>query len=159
MIDFRSRFESIDTHLASNMGRWGIPALRISIAIIFIWFGILKPIGISPAADLVRETVSWMPVFDPDQWLIIIGWWEVLIGLSFLHPRTIRFAILLLALQMVGTFLPLIVLPDIVFQPERIPFGPTLEGQYIIKNLVIIAAAIAVGGTVRDQSKPARSEG
>ena len=134
------------------MDRWGVLMLRLSLALIFIWFGILKPLGLSPAAPLVAATVQWMPLFTPPQWLAVIGWWEVAIGITFLFQRTLRIAIALLALQMIGTFLPLILSPHVAFQPGRIPYAPTVEGQYIIKNLVIIAAALVVGGTVR---KPA----
>lgn len=133
------------------MRRAGVPALRISLAVIFVWFGLLKPLGISPAADLVVSTVGWLPVLSPRTALALIGWWEVAIGLTFLFRRTLRVAIALLALQMVGTFMPLVMLPEITFQPGRVPYAPTLEGQYIIKNLLIIAAALAVGGTVRER--------
>lgn len=137
------------------MRRWGVPALRVSLAIIFVWFGILKPLGLSPAGPLVKATVAWMPLFDPDTWLAIIGWWEVAIGLTFLTRKTSRIAIGLLAMQMVGTFLPLAILPDVTFQPGHFPYAPTIEGQYIIKNLLIISAAMVLGGTVR-HSAPAR---
>jgi uncharacterized membrane protein YkgB len=137
------------------MGRWGTFAVRISFGIIFIWFGILKPLGISSAEPLVIATVPWLPVFDGGTWVAIIGWWEVAIGVAFLFRRTIRIAIALLALQMVGTFMPLIVLPEITFQVGRLPYGPTLEGQYIIKNLMIISAALVVGGTVRKEKMEA----
>lgn len=137
------------------MRRWGEPALRVSLAIIFVWFGILKPFGLSPAGPLVKATVAWMPFFDPDTWLAIIGWWEVAIGLTFLTRKTSRIAIGLLAMQMVGTFLPLAILPDVTFQPGHFPYAPTIEGQYIIKNLLIISAAMVLGGTVRHPA-PAR---
>ena len=132
------------------MRRWGVPALRVSLAVIFVWFGILKPLGLSPAAPLVKATVGWMPLFSPDGWLAIIGWWEVLIGLTFLTRKTSRIAIALLAMQMAGTFLPLVLLPQVTFQPGHFPYAPTIEGQYIIKNLLIISAALVLGGTVRD---------
>ena len=61
---------------------------------------------------------------------------------------TIRIAIVLLALQMVGTFMPLIVLPEVTFQAGLLPYAPTMEGQYIIKNLLIISGALVIGGTV-----------
>jgi uncharacterized membrane protein YkgB len=125
----------------------GIPFLRYSLAIIFIWFGLLKPLGISP----VIATVDWIPIFAPGTWLDIIGWWEVLIGVTFFFKRTTRLAILLLAFQMIGTFLPLIILPDVTYQAGAIPYGLTLEGQYIIKNLLVIAAALVIGGTVRNR--------
>ena len=141
--------DRIDRSIATFMRRYGIVALRISLAIIFIWFGILKPLGISPAAPLVERTVDWMPFFSPDEWVAVIGWWEVAIGVAFLFRATTRVAIALLALQMVGTFMPLVLLPTVTFQPGRIPYAPTMEGQYIIKNLLIISAALVIGGTVR----------
>ena len=146
-------FDEIDRKISTFMERWGILAVRISFGIIFIWFGILKPLGISSAESLVLATVPWLPVFEGETWVTIIGWWEVLIGVAFLFKRTIRIAIGLLALQMVGTFLPLVMLPEITFQSGYFPYGPTMEGQYIIKNLMIISAALVVGGTVRRQNK------
>jgi uncharacterized membrane protein YkgB len=143
-------FDEIDRRISTFMGRWGTLAVRISFGIIFIWFGILKPLGISSAEPLVIATVPWMPVFDGGTWVSIIGWWEVAIGIAFLFRRTIRVAVALLALQMVGTFMPLVLLPDVTFQAGHFPYGPTLEGQYIIKNLMIISAALVVGGTVRE---------
>ena len=131
------------------MSRWGVAVLRLALAVIFVWFGLLKPLGLSPAEPLVLATVDSLPVFRPATWLILIGWWEVVIGVTFLHPATIRIAIALLALQMVGTFLPLVLLPEVTFQSGRVPYGLTMEGQYIIKNLLVIAAAMVIGGTVR----------
>jgi uncharacterized membrane protein YkgB len=130
------------------MHHWGTQALRGSLGIIFKWFGILKPLGISAAEPLVIATVHWLPFFNGELWVAIIGWWEVAIGISFLFKRTIRIAIVLLALQMVGTFMPLIVLPEVTFQAGLLPYAPTMEGQYIIKNLLIISGALVIGGTV-----------
>lgn len=135
------------------MAGWGVKALRYSVGVIFIWFGILKPFGLSPAGPLVIATVDFLPLFSPEQWLAAIGWWEVAIGATFLIRSTVRIAIALLALQMVGTFLPLFMLPGVTFQAGRIPYAPTMEGQYIIKNLLIISAALVVGGTVRRRSE------
>ncbi len=148
-----SAFDRIDGAIADFMGRYGLLALRVSLGIIFIWFGVLKPPGVSTAAPLVKATVHWLPIFSPENWVIVIGWWEVAIGVTFLFPRTTRVAIALLAMQMAGTFMPLVLLPEITFQAGRIPWAPTLEGQYIVKNLMIISAAIVLGGTVRRQSR------
>ncbi|MEL7472516.1 MAG: hypothetical protein AAGK04_04300 [Planctomycetota bacterium] len=144
------RLSTIDDWIARFMRRYGHGALRYSLAIIFIWFGLLKPLGISPAAPLLLQTVEWMPLFSPQIWLHVIGWWEVAIGVLFLFRPALRFAIALLALQMVGTFMPLVTLPTVTFQPGRIPYGLTMEGQYIVKNLLIISAAMVIGGTVRE---------
>lgn len=141
--------DKIDYFISAFMRRWGFLALRISLGIIFIWFGVLKPFGMSPAEPLVLATVRWLPLFDGELWVVIIGWWEVAIGIAFFFRGTIRIAIGLLALQLVGTFMPLILLPEVTFQAGHFPYGPTMEGQYIIKNLLIISSALAVGGTVR----------
>lgn len=139
--------EKLDQRIATWMGRYGLFILRVSLATIFIWFGGLKLLGISPAAELVKRTVYWFP---PEQFLPVLGWWEVAIGVCLLVRPLLRLGILLLFLQMPGTTLPLFLLPEVCF--TRIPVGLTLEGQYIVKNLVLIGAAIVVGGTVRKKS-------
>ena len=139
--------DNIDRRVATWMNYFGHRMLRYSLSIIFIWFGLLKPLGMSPAADLVARTVYW---FSPQKFIPILGWWEVAIGACLLIRSTIRIALLLLFVQMPGTALPLLLLPDVCF--TRFPIGLTLEGQYIIKNLIIISAAIVIGGTVRHQS-------
>ena len=129
------------------------PAIRISFGIIFIWFGILKPLGLSAAIPLVEATVAWLPILDAATWVEVIGWWEVLIGLAFLFKKTTRIAIALLFMQMAGTFMPLFLLPQVTFQ-EDLPWLPTMEGQYIIKNLMIIAASLVLGGRLKRHSTP-----
>lgn len=146
------RIDAMDRRIAAFMRTWGTRALRLSLAVIFIWFGLLKPLGLSSADALVRATTAWMPLLDPGQWVSLVGWWEVAIGVTFLFRRTLRIAIALLALQMVGTFMPLFLLPEVTFQAGHAPYAPTLEGQYIVKNLLIISAALVVGGTVRRES-------
>ena len=148
-------FNELDRRISSAMDSWGPTALRVSLGVIFVWFGILKPFGISPAEPLVIATVKWLPLLDPQSWLAVIGWWEVVIGISFLFRRTVRLAIALLALQMVGTLMPLFLLPEVTFQEGRVPYGPTMEGQYIIKNLLIISAALVIGGTLRKVDRSA----
>ena len=135
----------IDPVIAVFMNRWSNRAIRISFGIIFIWFGILKPFNLSSAESLLRATVVWLPFGSPDFWVIAIGWWEVAIGVTFLFQKTTRIAIALLFLQMFGTFLPLFLLPEITFQNGNI-LTPSLEGQYIIKNVMIISAALVLGG-------------
>ena len=142
--DFISGF---DRRVASWMAYFGHRLLRYSLAMIFIWFGLLKPLGMSPAADLVAHTVYWFP---PDVFVPILGLWEVAIGIGLLFRPLVRVALLLLFLQMPGTALPLFLLPAVCF--THFPFGLTLEGQYIIKNLTLISAAIVIGGTVRGRS-------
>ncbi len=142
-------FRGIDQRAIVWMKQHGLKLLRISVAVIFIWFGFLKVIGFSPATELVTHTVYW---FDPAWFVPFLGWWEVLIGLCFLFRPALRLGILLLAPQMAGTFLPLIVLPQVTWQGVLLP---TLEGQYIIKNLLIISAALVIGSHVHDRTEVA----
>jgi uncharacterized membrane protein YkgB len=132
-----------DRSISGWMGHYAPWALRMALAVIFIWFGALKTIDASPANDLVKRTIYWL---EPAVFLPLLGWWEALIGVCLLFRPLIRVGLLLLALQLPGTFLPLVMLPEICF--EKFPFHLTMEGQYIIKNLLIIGAALLVGGTV-----------
>ena len=145
-------FDRADRTIAGFMRRYGFVFLRVAVAVVFIWFGALKFFpGLSPATDLVERTVYWFP---PNVFIPILAAWEVLIGVCLLIRPLVRVAILLLFLQMGGTFLPLVLLPDAPWL--RAPFAPTLEGQYILKNLVIIGAALVIGSTVRQQSQADR---
>ena len=90
--------------------------VRIPLFIIFFWFGFLKIIDLSPAQELVMDTVYWMPFLDAATWTIIIGVWEVFIAIFFLFKRTTLIAMVLLLIQMTGTFLPLVILPEVTFQ-------------------------------------------
>ncbi len=143
-IDNNSTLTKLDLYITDLFNRYGIVLLRYSIGIVFIWFGALKPIGKSPAEDLIRETIVFLPF---DYFIIVLGIWEVLIGITLIIRRFNRIAILLLFLQMPGTMLPLILLPEVCF--SSFPFVLTLEGQYIVKNLVLITSGIVIGGNVR----------
>lgn len=131
------------------MDRFGIGFLRLAIGVVFIWFGALKTIGhLSPAYDLVAATVYWL---TPEIIVPLLGLWEVAIGIAFLFTPLTRVALFLLALQMPGTFLPLVLLPEVCF--TIFPVGLTLEGQYIVKNLVIIGSAMVIGARLQSRQK------
>ena len=144
-------FYAVDPIISGWMSRHGHLFLRISMGIIFIWFGLLKSFGQSPVNDLVARTVYW---FNPQIFLPILGWWETIIGVCLLFRPLIRAALFLLFLQIGGTFLPLVIVPEVCFQ--SFPFELTMEGQYIVKNLLIISAAIVIGGTVRTPTENRR---
>lgn len=146
--ELNEKIDALDACLAAWMRRHGRYFLRLSLAVVFIWFGALKLVDNSPAYELVARTVYW---FDPDVFFPVLGWWEVAIGVLLLWRWTIRAALFLLFLQMPGTILPLFLLPEVCF--THIPWGLTLEGQYIIKNMTLISAALVIGGTVRDDLK------
>lgn len=145
MEKIRLLLDKYDAISINFMERIGMTFLRFAIGVVFIWFGALKTIGeLSPAYDLVAATVYWL---TPEIIVPLLGLWEVAIGLAFLFTPLTRIAIFLLMLQMPGTFLPLVLLPEICF--TIFPFGLTLEGQYIIKNLVIIGSALVIGSRLQ----------
>ena len=156
-----SRLDRIDAAVSRFMRRYGVRAFRWAMAGLFIVFGILKPLGVSPAEDLVMRTVGWVPFISARAMLHVIGWWEVAIGLCLLVRPLARLGILLLAMQMVGTFLPLVIVPEACYAREPAMGGRfemwtfTTEAQYILKNLLIIAGALIIGGTVRRPSETA----
>ncbi|MEM6646651.1 MAG: DoxX family protein [Bacteroidota bacterium] len=127
------------------MARYGLTIMRLGLGVVFFWFGALKLFpGLSPAEELVRNTIY---VVDPDFFLPVLAVWETLIGIGLILGRYMRVTLLLLFVQMPGTALPLVILPDVIW--TQFPHGLTLEGQYIIKNLVLIGAALVLGATVR----------
>lgn len=124
--------------------------LRISVGIVFLWFGVLKFFpGLSPAQELAIETIDVLTFGLLEQNFIIytLAIWETLIGIGLIFNIYLRETLALLFLQMVGTITPIFIFPGEVF--TQVPYGLTLEGQYIIKNIVVISAAISIGATVR----------
>jgi uncharacterized membrane protein YkgB len=143
--------QTIDLHLINFFRRISLPTARIALFIVFFWFGILKVLGASPASSLVHslfdQIIPWMSF---DTFYLLFALFECLIGILFLIPGKERVVLPLLLFHMVTTFLPLIFLPQATWQQ---PWVPTLEGQYIIKNLVIIAAAIGIASHLHPLQK------
>lgn len=127
----------------------GLHTLRLALGLIFFWFGILKFFhGLSPAEDLASRTIVKLTfgLISPDVSVYILAIWETLIGLGLLSGVWLHITLLLLYLQMAGTFLPMLFFPHEIFAGSLLV--PTMEGQYIIKNLVLISAGIVIGSTV-----------
>jgi uncharacterized membrane protein YkgB len=128
----------------------GISLLRVSLGIVFLWFGALKFVpSASPAEELATATIGKLTLglVDAHSALLILAVWETGIGLALVSGRHLRAALALLFLQMAGTLTPLALFPSLTF--SRFPFAPTMEGQYILKNLVLISAAVVIGATTR----------
>lgn len=150
MTDLPVSLQPLDVRATRWMAGHAVGGLRLSLGIVFLWFGALKLIpGLSPAEALATDTISLLSGgLAPKTWISpVLGVWECLIGIGLLSRLWTRVTLLLLALQMAGTFMPLVLFPGRCFSHP--PFVPTLEGQYIIKNVVLIAAALAIGATVR----------
>ena len=144
------RFDSLDARITQWMASHGLRLLRSSRGVVFLWFGGLKFFpGMSPASDLAARTISALSLGTVTAGVSVplLAAWECLIGVGLILGIFMRATLLLLALQMAGTLTPLVLFPGEVF--TRVPYAPTLEGQYIIKNAVLISAAIVLGATVR----------
>jgi uncharacterized membrane protein YkgB len=142
--------DRLDVRITSTLARIGVPALRIALGVVFLWFGVLKFFpGVSPAETLAARTIEQLTfgTIQPAVSLPILATWESVIGIGLILHRWMRAILFLLAVQMLGTFTPLVLFPDETFSVW--PLVPTLEGQYIIKNLVLIGAAMVIGATVR----------
>jgi uncharacterized membrane protein YphA (DoxX/SURF4 family) len=145
-----ARVDRLDQWLTEWMARHSVAMLRIGLGIVFLWFGMLKFFpSLSPAQELATRTISLLSfgLLGPSLSLPLLAAWEVIIGLGLISGRGMRITLLLLWLQMLGTITPLLLFPHEAFQ--HIPYAPTLEGQYIIKNIVLISAGLVIGATVR----------
>ena len=143
-------FDRLDRRITRWMAEHGLTLLRLALGVVFFWFGVLKFFpGASPAEELAGRTIETLTfgAIPQDVALMILAVWEVAIGIGLFLGRWMRAVLLLLFVQMLGTITPLFLFPSETF--TIFPIAPTLEGQYIIKNVVIVAAAIVLGATVR----------
>jgi putative oxidoreductase len=138
--------DALDRRITRFLATYSITILRIALGIVFIWFGGLKIAGESPVEDLVREMLWWAP---QENVVLGLGIFEVIVGASLLTAFALRLILLLFWAQLVGTFLVLVLRPDIAFQDPSNPLLLTVEGEFVVKNLVLIAGGLVVGSTVK----------
>lgn len=141
------QIQHIDAVLLRFFQRYGHRLHRISLGILFLWFGVLKPLGHETTTSLLAHTVYWG---DPDIMVLVLGWWEVGIGLCLLVRPLVRVAISLLALRVPGILLAFLLQTDVCF--VTFPLAPTPEGQYLIKDLALFFAALAIAGFIGEES-------
>jgi uncharacterized membrane protein YkgB len=147
------KITELDLRLVAFFRRTFVPFARFSIFLIFFWFGFIKLAGLSPASPLAEaltaQTVG-MQYFDVLFYALAVV--ECVIGILFLFPKATRIVIPLLLFHMIIVCSPLVLVPEHTWQQ----FGvPTLEGQYIIKNAVVIAVAIGIAASARPLKQPA----
>ena len=139
--EVRKKAVRLDERLRPLLARIGVPLLRISLGVVFLWFGLLKIFDVSPVSGLVANTIYW---FDPDVVVPALGVFEVFVGACLVAGRLMRIARPLLVLQMAGTFMVLVLLPDVAFRDGN-PFLLTVEGEFVVKNLVLLSSALVIG--------------
>jgi uncharacterized membrane protein YphA (DoxX/SURF4 family) len=143
-------FKTVDVKLTRWMARYSVIILRVGLGIVFLWFGVLKFFpDLSPAEELATRTIETLTfgIVQPQLALPMLATLETLIGLGLIAGKFLRITLLLLLFQMIGTVTPLFLFPAETF--TQFPYAPTLEGQYIIKNIVLVAAGLVIGATVR----------
>lgn len=143
-------FDRIDLRITRWMARHGITLLRVGLGVVFFWFGAIKLMpGLSPAHDLAARTIGVLTfgLLPPNISVPVLAIWECAIGLGLITGKFMRVTIFLLLVQMLGTLTPLALFPRETWRV--FPIAPTLEGQYIIKNIVLVSAALVIGATVR----------
>ena len=129
--------------LSSTLRQIEVPLARVAIFVVYFWFGALKLAGVSPAGELVHQLLGVMiPLFPFAAFYTGLALFEMLIGLLALFKGMEKITLLFIVLHLISTVLPLILLPSLTWQSF---FVPTLEGQYIIKNILILAAAVTIG--------------
>ena len=136
----RRYVETIEYSLADTMRPATLPALRILLGVLFIWFGALKVFGVSPVAALVSGTLPWA---NPRATVMVLGGAEVAFGIALVTGFALRLVLPLLVAHLAGTFLTFVMLPQLMFRGED-PFLLTESGEFVAKNLVLIAATIVL---------------
>lgn len=143
-MQIRRRLEIVDHSVREGLARLGPPLLRVSLGIVFVWFGMLKVVGASAVGGLVAATVP----LDASWFVPALGVLEVAIGLAFIAGRFLRLVLPVFALQLGGTLLVLLVLPDVAFEQDN-PLMLSLVGEFVVKNLVLLSAGIVVASKVK----------
>lgn len=137
----------VDAAILDVLRRLAPGLLRISLGVVFVWFGALKVLGVTPVTDLVAGTVSWA---DPGWFIPALGTLEVLIGSGLILATRLRLVLVLFTGQMVGTFLVFLVQPDVAFVGGN-PLLLTVEGEFVVKNIVLLSAGLTVASHLTAQ--------
>jgi uncharacterized membrane protein YkgB len=131
------------------VNRLSLPLLRISLGVIFIWFGALKLTDSTPIADLVAATVPFLP----GSWFVpTLGGFEVILGVALLVGRRIAIVVAVMVAHLGGTFMVLVMQPEVVFQRDN-PLLLTMTGEFVVKNVVLIAAGVVLASAYLDRAR------
>src|SRR5919204_2442774 len=98
---FAALLDRLDEKVVRFMSSYAILIIRISLGIVFFWFGLLKVMGASPVYDLASHIVYWLP---PQLFVPLLGIWEMAIGIGLLMGKALRVVLSLLFLQLSKLF-------------------------------------------------------
>lgn len=128
-----------------ELQRISVPVLRFTIGLVFVWFGALKVANVTPLADFVADTLPW---FDRAWVVPLLGAFEIALGLALLAGRFLTIVCAALVAHLAGTFLSVAMQPEVVFQHGN-PLMLTTEGEFVVKNIVFIAAGLVIAARFR----------
>ena len=154
-ISILDRLAVLEAGLKAMLDRWSIPALRIALGAVFVAFGVLKFFpGVSPVESLVEATwgVLTFGIVGGQLALVLTAVIETVAGVLIISGRYARLGLAVLAIAFVGIFSPMVFFPGDLFAAG----GPTLLGQYVLKNVVLVAAALVVASRVLRGPRDAR---
>jgi len=132
----------LEARFIRALQQWSIPLMRVALGVIFLWFGALKLFGISPVASLVQQTCGFVPF---QLFFLMLSLWEIGIGCGLIFKRALRFTLALMLLHLAGTFFALLQAPSLFFSHNN-PLYLTMQGEFVIKNLILITAALVIAG-------------
>ena len=138
----RARSRELHDRALALLQRHGVKALRVALGLVFLWFGVLKLVDASPVMELLKHTYSFLPL---KPFAAALGVWEVLVGAGLHTGRALRWALVLMCLHLAGTFGAMILAPSLFFHRGN-PLWLTVEGEFVIKNVVLVAAGLVIAG-------------
>lgn len=140
---------TLEDRVFAVLRRTSVPALRVALGLVFVWFGALKVTGDSPAGDLVAGVLPWLPA---DPLVVGLGGFEVLLGLVVIAGYRVTLAMAVMVAHLLGTFLVFVSMPEVAYLGDN-PMLVTIEGEFVAKNLVLIAAALVVAAYSRSDRR------
>jgi len=139
-LDTFTRMHAIDASIRDALRRWGVPALRVALGIVFVWFGALKLAGQSPVLALIQTAYPFLP--EP-LFIRFLGVWEIAIGVGLVTGLALRLTLVLFLAQMSGTLMAPLMAPSLFFIHGNLLLL-TAEGEFVVKNFVLITAGLVI---------------
>jgi putative oxidoreductase len=142
----------LEHRVATLVRPFSLAMLRVSLGAVFVWFGALKVANVTPVGALVAGTVPWVDA----AWSVpLLGAVEVVVGVALIAGRRLTVVSFVLVAHLSGTLLVLVMQPQVAFQHGN-PLLLTTEGEFVIKNVVLISAALVLASRLQARQRSSR---
>lgn len=148
-ICYNPRMTTLEQHVLTGLRAHSAQILRFSLGVVFLWFGVMKLMMNTPVTELLAATYTMLPVMET---VIVLGVLEVFVAIGLLCGIFLRTTIAFTVLHLLGTFFTLALNPSLFFEPGQF-WILTFEGEFIIKNVVLLAAALVIAGHQTHEKK------